>query len=254
MKKFLYIFFVLFTACKEEKTFADDIVLNFAKDEKLTFQEFNEGIGESGTGIIYIGKDTTNIKVKYFESTIPAPPPPPRYKVDSFDIENQKMMSSYFHDDFNRMKDSKKPVIFDSLSAYNVKITIKPQDTIPKYAYNYYKQIIKKYKAFPVLIKNISGRKLIFPEFKNLPLAVLNDKNKWQMIWNDNAFVCGDSRWQYHYWELNPNEIMVLSINHLTGKSQGKFKIWTGNSSSEEFTMNYNKQAVKDQMNYFEVK
>ncbi|MCY0969003.1 hypothetical protein [Chryseobacterium wangxinyae] len=74
------------------------------------------------------------------------------------------------------------------------------------------------------------------------------------MIWNENAFICGDSRWQYHYWELNPNEIMVLSVNYLTGKDQGKFTIWTGNSSSDEFTMNYDKQIVKDQRNYFEVK
>ena len=254
MKRSLLILTVLFIGCKEEKTFADDIVLSFPKDEKLTFQQFNEGIGESGTGIIYIGKDTSKINVQYFQSMIPPPPPPPGYELGSVDIGKQKMMSSCFHDAFNRTKDSEKPVRFDSLSEKNVRIVAKIKDTIPKYAFNYDTQTLKKYKAFPIFIKNISGRKLILTEFKNLPLTVLNDKNKWQTIWNDNAFVCGNSRWQYHYWELNPDEIMVLSVNYLTGKNRGKFKIWTGNSSSDEFTMNYDKQIVKSQRNYFEVK
>lgn len=254
MKQFLLILTVLLIGCKKEKTFADYIVLSFPKDEKMTFQQFNEGIGESGTGIVYIGKDNANIEVTYFQSMIPAPPPPPGYKIDSVNIRNQKIFSKYFHDEFDRMKYSEKPVRFDSLSENNVKIVAKIKNTIPKYAYNYDTETLKKYKAFPVFIKNISGRKLILTEFKNLPLTVLNDKNKWQMIWNDNIFICGDSRWQYHYWEFNPNEIMVLSVNYLTGKDQGKFKIWTGNSSSDEFTMNYDKQIVKDQRNYFDVK
>jgi len=254
MKQYLLILTVLIICCKDEKSFADDIVLSFPKDEKLTFQEFNEGIGESGTGIIYIGKDTSKIDVKYFQSMIPDPPPPPGYELDSFDIGKQKMMSSCFHDVFNRMKDSEKPVRFDSLSENNVKIVAKIKDTIPKYAYNYDAKTLKKYKAFPVFIKNISGRKLILSEFKNFPLAILNKENKWQTIWNENPFICGDSRWQYRYWELNPDEIIVFSVNYLTGKNRGKFKIWTGNSSSDELTMNYDKQIVKDQRNYFEVK
>ena len=62
----LFIFFVLI-GCKEEKTFADDIVLSFPKEDKLTFQQFNEGIGESGTGVIYIGKEIKKIDVKYYK-------------------------------------------------------------------------------------------------------------------------------------------------------------------------------------------
>ncbi|MCW3167836.1 hypothetical protein OMO38_04765 [Chryseobacterium sp. 09-1422] len=254
MKRFFLILTILFIGCKEEKTFADDIVLSFPKGENLTFQQFNEGIGENGTGIIYIGKDTSKINVQYFQSIIPAPPPPPGYEFGSVDIGKQKMMSSCFHDASNRIKDSEKPVRFDSLSEKNVKIVAKIKDTIPKYAFNYDTQTLKKYKAFPIFIKNISGQKLILTEFKNLPLTVLNEKNKWQTIWNDNAFVCGNSRWQYRYWEFNPDEIMVLSVNYLTGKNRAKFKIWTGNSSSDEFTMNYDKQIVKNQRNYFEVK
>ncbi|MEG1590257.1 MAG: hypothetical protein RR391_05215 [Chryseobacterium sp.] len=254
MNKFLLILIVFLISCKEEKSFADDIVLNFPKNEKLTFQKFNEGIGESGSGIIYIGKDTTKIDVKYNKSMIAPPEPNPNYIIRTEELQRVKLLLKYFHPTFDRIKLSETPIDFDSFSNHNVKIEIKTQDTIPKYAYNYETGDIKKYKAFPVFIKNISGRKLCLPEFKNLPLAVLNDKNKWQTIWNDNAFICGDSRWEYRYWEFNPNEIMVLSVNYLTGKSQGKFKIWTGNSLTDEFIMNYDKQIIKNQRHYVELK
>ena len=251
----LFIFFVLI-GCKEEKTFADDIVLSFPKEDKLTFQQFNEGIGESGTGVIYIGKEIKKIDVKYFDSMIPAPPPPPGYKTDSINIRNQKLFSKYFHDSFYRMKYSDKPIIFDSLSVNNVKIIAKTQDTIPKYAFNYENEQLKKFKAFPVFIKNISGRKLLLSDLKNLPLAFLNEKNKWQMIWNENSMgECMVGGWENHYyWELLPDEIMVLSVNFLKGKQKGKFKIWSGNSFSNEFTMNYDEQVVKNQRFYYEVK
>lgn len=256
MKFLFYVLISLFLfSCKEEKTFADDIVLSFPKDEKMSFQKFNEGVGESGTGIIYIGKHTSKIDVKYFKSMIPPPPAPPGYKIDSSVINTQQTMSQYFHDSFKRMKYSKKPVLFDSLSKNNVKLIVKIQDTIPKYAYNYNTQTIKKYKAFPVFIKNISGRKLYLSEFKNFPLAFQNDKNKWQTIWNENSLGGCYSSWEnFYYWELKPNEIMVVSINYLTGKKTGNFKIWTGNFLSDKFSMNYNKQIIKDQRFVYEVK
>ena len=252
---FILIFFLLI-GCKEEKTFADDIVLNFPKEDKLTFQKFNEGIGESGTGVIYIGKEIKKIDVKYLTSMIPAPPSPPGYKLDSINIRNQKMFSKYFHDSFDKMKYSEKPIIFDSLSENNVKIIANIKDTIPKYAFNYEKEELKKYKAFPVFIKNISGRKLLLSDIRNLPLAFLNEKNKWQIIWNENSMgECMVGGWENHYyWELQPDEIMILSVNYLTGNNKGKFKIWSGNSFSNEFTMNYDEQIIKNQQHYFEVK
>lgn len=253
MNRVLLILIILITSCKEKKSFADDIVLNFPKSEKLTFQNFNEGINESGSGIIYIGKPKNNIKVKYYQSMIPAPPPPPDYPIDSSYLINNKVLDNYFHGKFKRMKYSNKPISFDSLSENNIQIVVKPHDTIAKYAYNNETETIKKYKAFPVFIKNISGRKLLLTEFKTFPLVILNAKNKWQMIWNDNAYVCGDSRWEYHYWEFEPNEIMIISTNYLTGKDDGKFKIWTGNSSSTEFTMKYDKSVINKQRRIFEL-
>lgn len=76
------------------------------------------------------------------------------------------------------------------------------------------------------------------------------------MLWNENSMGgCLVGGWENHYyWELEPDEILVLSINFLTGKQKGKFKIWSGNSLSNEFTMNYEKQTVKNQSHYYEVK
>lgn len=250
IKKLLYFTLILgLISCKKESSFADSIILHHEKNEKLTFQKFNEGIGEGETGLIYVGKDTSNVKVKYYNSMIPAPPPPPGTEVESKPARN----AAYFHGYFERMKFSKTPISFDSLSQNNVKIVIKPNDTIPKYAYNSETGTLKKYKAFPVFIKNISNRKLILSGLKNLPLAILNDKQKWQMIWNDDALICGTG-WGMHYWEFEPNEIMIFSVNYLTGKDRGKFKVTLFDSSSESFMMNYDKNILKVQRRYGEVK
>ncbi len=55
-------------SCKEEKTFADDLVLNFPKDTKMKTQEFNEDSNEGGENLIYIGKIKSKIDVKYYEN------------------------------------------------------------------------------------------------------------------------------------------------------------------------------------------
>lgn len=249
MKKLLYLIFILgLISCKKE-SFADSITLHHKKNEKLTFQKFNEGIGEGETGLIYIGKETPNVEVKYYNSMIPAPPPPPGKVIESSPTHN----TAYFHGNFERMKLTTTPISFDSLSENNVKIVIRPNDTIPKYTYNFETGILKKYKAFPVFIKNISSRKLILPYLKNLPLALFNHQQKWQMIWNDNAIICGTG-WGMNYWELEPNEIMIFSVNYLTGKDRGKFKVILFDSSSESFMMNYDKNIVKEQRRYIDVK
>ncbi len=41
MKQFLLILTFLIFSCQEKETFADDIVLSFPHDEKMTFQKFN---------------------------------------------------------------------------------------------------------------------------------------------------------------------------------------------------------------------
>lgn len=253
MKKLLYLIFILgVISCKKE-SFTDSITLHYEKKENLTFQHFNEGLGESGTGIIYIGKETSSINVKYYKTMLAPPPPPPGFKIEQDSVRDY-ILSKYFYPSLDRITFSKKDIVYDSLSPENVKIIAKVQDTIPKYAYNFETKTLKKYKSFPVFIKNISGRTLILPEFKNLFPAILNDKKKWQLLKNDNALVCGDPSWNRIYWELGSDEIIVASVNFLPGKDKGEFKLSFGRATSEPFTMNYDKKIIKDQDVYFEIK
>lgn len=254
IKKLLYFSLILgLFSCKKESSFADSIILHHEKNEKLTFQKFNEGLGETGTGIIYIGKETSHINIKYFQTMMALPPPPPGFKIQQDSVRDY-ILSKYFYPSFDKTFFSDKNIVYDSLSSENLKILAKAQDTIPKYAYNFETKTLKKYKSFPVFIKNISGRKLILPEFKNLFPFILNDKKKWQLIQNDNAMVCGDPGWNRIYWELGPGEIIVASVNFLPGKDKGEFKLSFGSATSELFTMNYDKRIIKDQDIYFEIK
>ena len=255
MKTFCLLFVSLFIFSCQEKTFADDITLVYPKNTKMKIQEFNECIGESGSGIIYIGKEKKDIPLKYLESMIPAPPPPPSFEKTEIDSTKEKIFRDFFYSDSKIIKSIGKPVKFDSLTNKDIQIVVKNKDIIPKYAYNFETNQLKKYKAFPVFIKNISGRNLRLPELKNLPFAFLNKNKKWQIIWNDNAFICGDSRWNYHYWDFKPNDIIIMAVNYFDGKETGRFKVeFFDQTSSIPFEMNYNKELIKDQRKYLEVK
>ncbi|KFC24382.1 hypothetical protein [Chryseobacterium sp. FH1] len=86
MKSFSFVLILLFLiGCKEENTFADDIVLSFQKDTQMKTQEFNEDGNEGGENLIYIGKIKSNIEVKYYENLLSPPPPPP----DKFESEKE---------------------------------------------------------------------------------------------------------------------------------------------------------------------
>jgi hypothetical protein len=247
MKFFVYFSLLLtFSGCKE-KSFADEINLQYPKHEKLSFQQFNEGLGETGTGVIYIGKEASSIEVKYFRHMLSPPPPPPSLERIQQDSARERIIQKYFYPSVNRVYLADKPVIFDSLTSKSVEIIVKVKDTIPKYMYNFETETLKKYKSFPVFIKNISGRKLILPEFKSLFPALLNNQQKWQIIRNDNALICGNRSWNYAYWEFEPDEIMVVSVNFLPGTSKGKFKLYFGNAASKPFLMNYDKKIIEYQ-------
>lgn len=251
---FYYLPVLLFLNCTKEKSFVDHSRLHYDTQEKLNFQKFNEDIDEAGSSIIYVGKDISDIDVKYYLGMTDPPPSPPGSQMESIEKKNEEVLSTFFNTPFERIKFAEKPIVFDSLSEQNIKIIYKINDTIPKYAYNLETGTVKKYKAFPVFLKNISSKKLILHEFKSLSLAVLNDQQKWQILSNNNALICGDSRWQYRYWEFNPNEIMILSVNFLEGKDKGKFKICFSDYCTEVFLMNYDKSIIEKQKNRFELK
>lgn len=72
MKLFLsFCLLMLIISCKE-KTFADDIILKNDSDVPMKFQEFNEGLDDAGSSIIYIGKSKGEIPIKYYPSFIPS--------------------------------------------------------------------------------------------------------------------------------------------------------------------------------------
>ena len=254
MKTFYLLFVSIFIISCQEKTFADDITLVYPKNTKMKIQEFNEGIGESGTGIIYIGQEKKYIHLKYLKSMIPVPPPPPSLEKIENDSTKEKIFRDFFYSDSKIIKISEKPVEFDSVTNKDIQIIIKYNDTIPKYAYNFETNQLKIYKAFPIFIKNISGKNLRFPEFKNLPFAFLNNNNKWQILWNDNASIGGDKRWNYFYWDFKPNDILIMAVNYFDGKETGKFKVDYFNQLSIPFEMKYDKDLINNQRRYYEVK
>ena len=249
---------VLLASCKK-KTFTEDIVLTNSHIIDLKIQKFNEGIDEYGSSIIYIGKIQDSIPIKYYDSLFPPPPAPRPFgyiktqKEISDSIIFNKMRDKYFHSAFDRMKFSNKPVKFDSLTRELLEIVVKPNDTIPHFVIDSARNI-KAYQSFPIFIKNISGKKIILPEYKSLGTFVLNKNNKWQLIWNDNAFVCGDGMFNRRYWILNPDEIIIFSVNYLKGEMKTKFKVGLSDSFfSEDFEGTISPKLFEKQSRIFEL-
>lgn len=224
----------------------------------MKIQEFNEGIYEYGSSIIYIGKMQDSIPIKYYDSMFPPPAPRPiayikteKEIIDS--IVFIKMRDKYFHGAFDKMKFSNKPVKFDSLTHDLLEIVVKPNDTIPHFILDSARNI-KAYQSFPVFVKNISGRKITLPEYQSLGTFVLNKKNKGQLIWNDNAFFCGDNMLNRRYWTLNPDEIIIFSVNYLKGEMKTKFKVGLSYYFfSEEFEGIINPKLFEKQSRIFEL-
>lgn len=259
MKNLKLLFLLIVLSMCKKNTFADNIVLVDGSKIEMKFQTFNEGLAEYGSSLIYVGEIKDSIPVKYYESMFPPPPPPPNFylktereKKDSA-VFNQ-MRRKYFQDDFDRIQFSDKVVNFDSLTNNNLEVIVKPKDTIRHFALDSVGKI-KAYKSFPVFVRNISGKKLIMPEMKSLATFILNKNNKWQLIWNDNAFVCGDSMYNRRYWILNPGEIVVFSVNYFHGTEKTKFKVGLShNFLSEEFEGFINPAVLKKQRIIYEVK
>lgn len=250
---------LFFIGCKEEKSFADDIVLSFPKEEKLTIQKFNEGLEEYSSSIIYIGKVKDTIPIKYYPSFYLAPPPLPGFNLKTKkEIEDSitlsKIREKYFFPKFDRIKFSDHPIKFDSLTNDLLEIVAKPNDTIPHFVIDSTRNI-KAYKAFPVFVKNISGRKLKMVVNNYPGTAIFNKNKKWQIIKNDNFYVCGDGMFVHKYWILNPDEIIIYSVNYFEGKQKMKFKVGlTPTFSSKEFEGNINPEIIKRQRNIYEIK
>ncbi|OBW39803.1 hypothetical protein AB670_03846 [Chryseobacterium sp. MOF25P] len=257
MNKLLLILIVFLMSCKEEKSFADDIVLNFPKNEKLTFQNFNDDMNEMGTSLIYIGKDTSVINVKYYKYIFPPPPAPPKINENT---EENIQVRKRFEDSINfiyrpffnleaiQIKETEED-LYETINNQTTQIIVKEKDTIPLYARNYETKEVKRYKAFPVFIKNISSKTLRIPiEAQAVGLYVLNDK-KFQYIRNSDYLICGMGSPKNPYFELKPNEILIYSFPHLKKGKKRKAKISFFKATSKEFETSINEEIIKKQRN-----
>jgi hypothetical protein len=256
MKHLKYLILLLLIFSCKEKTFADDIVLFNDFDIKMKFQEFNEDSFENSSPLIYRGELKDSIALKYF---LLYPKPPEIYnlktakqKEDS--IAHEKYQSRFFNGDFPDFISSNDDIKFDSLTKDNLQIIVKNRDTIPHFVIDSTKNI-KAYKAYPVFIKNISGKdlKMVIDQFPGI--VILNEENKWQIIKNDSFYVCGNSKFKPGYWVLKPDEIIVYAVNHFKGKQKAKFKIGlTPTYLSEEFEGNIDPKIIRKQRDKWIIK
>lgn len=249
MKILKHLFIILIVCSCKEKTFADDIVLSTNSKIKMKFQAFNEGLDENNSSMIYKGKQKDSIPLKYF---LLYPKPPELYylktanqKKDSINHEN--FVKRFFNSDFKGIIRSDEKIKFDSLTKENLKIVVKHTDTIPHFVIDSTNKI-KAYKAYPVFVKNISGKNLKMVIDQLPGIVILNEENKWQIIKNDSFYICGNSDFRQGYWILKPDEIIVYAVNHFKGKQKVRFRIGlTSTFLSEEFEGNINPEIIKKQ-------
>ncbi|WEK68811.1 MAG: hypothetical protein P0Y62_13255 [Candidatus Chryseobacterium colombiense] len=250
MKYLLYIVIAsLLISCKKDKSFADDIVLDFPKDEKLKFQEFNEDLTHLGTSLIYIGESRPRIDVKYYKYILPPPLLPAKIDENAEAAKKSEDSIQLIQKPFFRAEKIQilktTETLSDALNSENLSIFVREKDTIPLYKQNLETKKINKYKAFPVFIKNISNKVLKIPtDAKNVDLFILNN-NKFQYIRNSNYRFVGMGSSAIPYFELKPDEILVYSCPYFKKGEKRKAKIKFTNTESKEFEMSIDENMVK---------
>ena len=242
MKTFYLLFISLLIISCQEKTFADDITLVYPKNTKMKIQEFNEDLDEFGTEIIYFGKHNKKIDVKYYENSCPPP------------IEINETEKSYIHLlPYFRKQNLKQGETYykemsQELNSKNLEIIVKVNDTIPLYKNNGYKNKLKKYKAFPVFIKNISSKTLKIPVTTIFSfLFFKNENNKWQSVRNSRYMIEGYGNENHPFFELKPNEILIYAYPYFKKGKIHKAKVKFYTASSKEFNISIDEEIIKNQ-------
>jgi len=248
--------------CKKEKSFADDIVLDFPEDIQMKTQRFNEDLDEYGSDLLYIGYEKNKIDVKYYEYSIP--PPPTIQNNNETDIDYEKrikksndsakaLVKNYFRkEELQNLPEKKDNSFIDSLSDKNLQICVKENDTIPLYKRSFYTNEIKKYKAFPVFIKNISNKILKIPaESIYLMFYFKNEKEQYQFLRNSSYMICGWGTRLKSYYELKPNEILIYAYPYFKKGEKRNAKIKFYNASSKNFEISFDKKIINNQRETF---
>jgi len=254
MKFLFYLCLILLlSSCRKENNFADDITLNFSKDEKLTFQEFNDELGEIGTSLLYIGESKPQITIKYYRYILP--PSLPRLKTrghtDAYSIVrqrfedcNQLLDKSFFKAEKIQIFETKE-TFYNLLNSKNLSISVREKDTIPLYKRNCKTTKIKNYKAFPVFIKNISTKVLKIPIDAQGVDLYISYNNQLRYIRNSTYVIRGSEAQPIRYFELKPDEILVYSYPYFKKGEKTKAKIKIGNAASKEFEMSIDENIIK---------
>jgi len=249
----LFIFFLI--SCKKESSFAEDIILDFPKDTPMKIQDFNEDLDESGANLLYIGYEQKKINVRYYQYAIPSPPVIQELNETDADYKKRikksndsamALVKNYFREEDIPVSSEK--ININSLSNKNLEIYIKENDTIPLYKRSFYMHEIKKYKAFPVFIKNISNTILKIPiEPINFIFYFKNEKKQYQSLRNSSYMICGSGTNTKPYYELKPNEILIYAYPYFKDgeKRSGKLKFY--NTSSKDFEISIDKKIIDSQ-------
>lgn len=261
MKTFYLIFVSLLIISCQEKTFADDITLVYPKNTKMKIQEFNEDLDEMGSEIIYLGNRKNNIDVKYYIGIIP-PPPKIKKKGESENDYKKRMQNEndsihniqkpYFRNQQIKLFYSKN-IPVDSINNKTIEVIANINDTIPLYKNNGFENKLKKYKAFPVFIKNISNKTLKIPtESKGVAFyAFDNDRKNFYYLRNSNYMICGYGLENRPYFELKPNEILVYAYPFFKKGKIHKAKVKFYDASSKEFNISIDDKIIEDQRNRY---
>lgn len=242
----------ILNGCKEEKTFADDIVLSFPKEIKMEIQEFNSDSIDFGSNVIYKGLFKDSIQIKYYKNIDWFPPPPLPEGTEQLNYTVEKYLLPYFHEipfQGNFSEDVKKT---DALNSKNIEIIVKENDTIPLYKIRNDRLI--SFKSYPIFIKNIDSKslKIDINYFTYFSPFVKTKSDKWQNIKNSRYFVHGcfpPSR--PTYINLKPNEFVILSLPFLNGKEQKEFKIKLDNATSKIYRSSIANEIIKNQQHEF---
>lgn len=248
MKRFLLILTVLFIGCKEEKSFADDIVLSFPKDEKMSIEEFNTDSFDFGSNLIYKGFLKDTIQIKYYQDInwIPAPHAVGEKEQSSF-ILDQSLLPYFYEQPFQGIS-SENVKITDDLNLENIEIIVKDKDTIPLYKLRNEKVV--NFKSYPVFIKNISAKplKINTDYLTYFSPFVKNKADKWQKVLNTRYVVNGCIPPAFpNFFILEPKELFIMAIPYFEGKEQKDFKIKIDRATSKNYKSSINEYIINNQ-------
>ena len=246
MKTFYLLFISILIISCQEKTFADDITLVYPKNTKMKIQEFNEDLDEFGTEIIYFGKHNKKIEVKYYENCCTPP-------IELNETEkNYSHLLPYFRKQNLKQGETHYKEMSQDLNSRNLEIIVKEKDTIPLYKNNGFENKLKKYKAFPVFIKNISSKTLKIPVTTIFSfLFFKNENNKWQSVRNSRYMIEGYGNENHPFFEIKPNEILVYAIPYFKKGKTHKAKVKFYDASSKEFDISIDYKIIENQRNRY---